>query len=39
MEGMLMYWWIIDGLLDGDWRSLGVIIMLVITALAVGFVM
>jgi hypothetical protein len=34
-----MYWWIIDGLLDGDWRPLGVIIMLVIIALAVGFVM
>ncbi len=36
---MLMFWWIIDGLLDGDWRPLLFVILLVIVALAVGLVM
>jgi hypothetical protein len=32
-----MIWWIIDGVLDGDWRPLIFVAMLVITMLAVGW--
>ena len=32
-----MFWSIIDGLLDGDWWSLLFVLLLVLTLLAVGF--
>jgi len=34
-----MVWWMIDGLLDGDWRPLFFVLLLVIMLLAVGFIM
>ncbi len=34
-----MFWWIIDGVLDGDWGPLFFVLLLVITLLAVGFSM
>jgi len=34
-----MFWSIIDGVLDGDWWPLFRVLLLVITLLAVGFVM
>jgi len=33
-----MFWWIIDGLLDGDWQPLLFMLLLVITILAVGWI-
>ena len=33
---MLMFWWIIDDFLDGDWQSLLCVVMLMILALVVG---
>ena len=38
-KGGRMFWWLIDGLLDGDWGRLFFILLLVITLLAVGFLM
>ena len=34
-----MFWWIIDGVLDGDWGPLFCVLLLVSTLLAVGFLM
>jgi hypothetical protein len=34
-----MFWWILDGLLDGDWRPLLFVLLLVITMLTVGWMM
>jgi hypothetical protein len=36
---MCMFWGIIDGFLDGDWRPLTFVLLLVITLLAVGWMM
>ena len=38
-ERTRMFWWIIDGLLDGDWRPLFFVLMLAITMLVGVFVM
>ncbi len=34
-----MFWWIIDGFLDGDWQPLILMVVLVLSALVAGVMM
>jgi hypothetical protein len=38
-KGGRMFWWLIDGVLDGDWGPLCCVLLLVSTLLAVGFLL
>jgi hypothetical protein len=38
-KGVRMFWWLIDGVLDGDWKPFFCVLLLVSTLLAVGFLL
>jgi len=38
-KGGRMIWWLIDGVLDGDWKPFFCVLLLVSTLLAVGFLL